>query len=219
MMHECELCSEIASRPSRFSRIYKDVLPDRIIAATPNFLLFPSIGQLGDAHLLVVSRAHYTAVTQLPAAQRHEISFLVGRARSWLKETAGQNILIFENGDPDGQGRMGCTISHMHLHIVASTKTFLPIRSVVESLGADCVQSLDALQYVTTAYSYIEFSESDALLITRRLPSQTLRRLLALEFGRHDRDWRAKGRERELVELVLAGKAELLLRPYDFAAA
>jgi diadenosine tetraphosphate (Ap4A) HIT family hydrolase len=88
------------------------------VGGSTNFVVLPSIGQLGDAHFMIVSRMHETAFTNLRPDLRHELLVLLCHARRWLKAKVGGHQIVFENGDPRGLGRMNCSISHLHVHLV-----------------------------------------------------------------------------------------------------
>jgi len=199
---DCELCDELEGRASRFTRIYQTSLEDRIVASTENFVALPSIGQIGDAHIMIVSKAHETSFAQLGAEMREEILGLLSLIRKWLEANIGQYIVVFENGDPTGGGRMGCTISHLHLHIIASRRALQNIDTAVLSLEGEQIQNLNSLPVINDSYSFIQLPNNYAHLIHYRLPSQTLRRIVAQEAGGANWDWRQAEREDNLISLV-----------------
>src|SRR6266853_4685409 len=93
---DCELCAEIAGPPSRFSAIYCELLSSRVLAQTANFLVIPSLGQLGDAHLMVVSRGHETATANLGGDKREEMLWLVNDVQNFFLENSATNILFLK---------------------------------------------------------------------------------------------------------------------------
>jgi diadenosine tetraphosphate (Ap4A) HIT family hydrolase len=209
MTRTCELCDEIAGLSSRFDQVYGNILRDRIVFCTRNFVVMPSIGQLGDGHLMIVSRLHVTAASHLDTRMRKELTTLIRYIRDWMSVSVGSNVVVFENGDPKGNGQMGCTIGHLHVHLVASRQPTPTLLVALYSLGAKASPGLPELQEVSDAYSWIEMGRGNALVIPHRLPSQTLRRLIAGELGIDRWDWQDAGREQQLIELVRAARAGL----------
>lgn len=205
-MFKCELCAEIAGLPSRFASIYREDDWGRIILTSENFVVLPSIGQLGEGHLMIVSKAHHTAVAQLDIRSREELVVVSNRVRTWMQSRIAQHVVLFENGDPAGNGRMGCTISHLHVHLVASNRPMTGLQMAFGLLGAECIRGLDALPRLRDAYSCIEFASAEGLLVRRRLPSQTLRKVVADQLGSKRWDWRLAGQEQQLLELVRTGR-------------
>jgi diadenosine tetraphosphate (Ap4A) HIT family hydrolase len=209
MACECEICAELAGLPCRFHHIYGAASRHRIVASSPNFVVLPSLGQLGDAHLMVVSRRHETAVSRLEIALRQELHDLVVRVHVWLKTEVAPQILTFENGDPDGAGQMSCTVSHLHVHVVASRQVPANLHSKLQALGGEQVESFESVLSVQSAYSFVQTNPEAPMLIPNRLPSQTLRRLVARELGACNWDWRTAEREVQLQELVAFARVGL----------
>jgi diadenosine tetraphosphate (Ap4A) HIT family hydrolase len=164
----CELCAELAGSQSRFSSLYSGKLKNRIVGGSKNFVLMPSIGQLGDAHFMIVSRTHETAVANLSPDLRRELMFLLSHTRSWLTAKLGSHHVAFENGDPKGIGRMNCSISHLHVHLVASRHNLPSLARSVQQLGSQSVSSLDAITDIADPYSFVEIDSSGIQLIRRQ---------------------------------------------------
>ena len=203
----CELCAELRGSSSRFSTIYGRHSESRILAKTNNFVVMPSIGMLGDAHLMVVSATHETAASKLSPPLKVELDQIVSALRNWLHGVVGQNVLVFENGDPAANGEMGCTISHLHVHLVA---TNAPIDKIVADVGAlgrlREVAGLTEIPASVAAYSFFDGGDR-ALVIEQRLPSQTIRRLIASAIGEPRWDWRQVEAEPKLISLMESSRA------------
>jgi len=196
--HCCELCAELAGAPSRFSSLYGTVLKTRIVAESAHFVVMPSLGQLGDAHLMIVSRGHETAVSNLTPDARQDLFLLLSHTRSWLQAKFGGHHIVFENGDPKGTGRMNCSITHLHVHLVATRRTLSSIARHLHRFSPEQLSSLDAVADIADAYSLLQVDGIGLQLIRRKLPSQTLRKLIALEIGMSNWDWREVGTENQL---------------------
>jgi diadenosine tetraphosphate (Ap4A) HIT family hydrolase len=209
MACNCEICTELARSPSRFSSLYVGKLNDRIVGGSKNFVVMPSIGQLGDAHLMIVSRRHETALARLSRDLRKELLSLLADIRRWLKTKVGGYHVAFENGDPNGTGHTSCSISHLHVHVVAS-RHFMPnLSSSLDRLGAEPIASMDVVTNLEDSYSFIDVGQGGSRLIRNRLPSQTLRKIIAREIGMSKWDWREAENEDQLIGLALAARSEM----------
>jgi diadenosine tetraphosphate (Ap4A) HIT family hydrolase len=204
----CEFCTEIRGMPSRFSRLYLRYLHTRIVTETEHFLVLPSLGQLGVIHLLLVSREHATAVSNLSPQLREELRELVSLISWYFAKKFGLEAVVFENGDPQGVGNTSCSISHLHVHVVAVPHKSLALSHSIRLFSPIRVGSLDDLRGCRSAYSYLELS-GDHWLIDRQLRSQTIRRLIAQTEASVSWDWRKMGRERKLVEIVHSMRGRL----------
>ena len=209
MVDTCELCAEIRGLPSRFSAIYGHVLKDRTVSATKNFLIIPSLGQIGEAHFLIASRSHETALACLTSHLFKEMLQTIDRVRAWLKTEFGDHIVVFENGDPKGIGKMGCTISHLHVHVVASRKPFSRLESWLKDVHAQTIEITEQVISSADAYSYVDLGPNRQFIIRDRLPSQTIRQHIAVGLGTSNWDWRSAEREDRLPPLVYAAQAGL----------
>jgi ATP adenylyltransferase len=200
---DCELCAERAGWQSRFGSLYRGHLSSRIMAQTANFLVLPSLGQLGDAHLMVISREHKTAVSNVTADQRDEMLTIVGDVRNFLVKKFGRRYVIFENGDPEGQGRMGCSISHMHIHLVGFRHQMPDLYTRIRGLGGYSFRGgLGALSEFRQAYSYAEFPAGEGLIVSRPLPSQTLRKVISDAMRSPKWNWQEAAVEEQIIGLV-----------------
>ncbi len=101
---ECVFCKIVAGQiPS--AKVYED---DACIA-------FLDIGPLADAHLLLVPRAHYEWITDMPGEQ---VGVVAGRipklARAVLKVSDAEGFNVLQNnGRSSGQA-----VPHVHFHII-----------------------------------------------------------------------------------------------------
>lgn len=170
----------------------------------------PSIGQLGDAHLMIVSRTHETALANLTPGSRKELISLLADTRNWLKAKLGGYDIVFENGDPIGLGRMNCSVSHLHVHVVASRRHRLPnLTQSIYQFGAEPISTLEDVATIRDSYSFVDTAQTGLQLIRKRLPSQTLRKLIAFEIGMPAWDWREASREDQLCDLAVVARSEL----------
>jgi histidine triad (HIT) family protein len=101
---DCVFCKIVAGQvPS--AKVYED---DACIA-------FLDIGPLADAHLLLVPRAHYEWISDMPAEQ---VAAVAGRipqlARAVMKVSRAEGFNVLQNnGKASGQA-----VPHVHFHII-----------------------------------------------------------------------------------------------------
>jgi hypothetical protein len=128
---------------------------------------------------------------------------LIERARLLLRQEFGNQHLLFENGDPEGRGEMGCSISHLHVHLVGFGSPLPDLSGQVRDLRGEAAQGgLRGLSGISGAYSYLELPVGRGFLLARRLPSQTLRKMIAGAIGSPRWDWEEVGIEEQLITLV-----------------
>jgi hypothetical protein len=71
---------------------------------------------------------------------------------------------------------------------------------------------MTAVGHLTDTYSLVETEDAGVQLIQKRLPSQTLRKIIARELGASKWDWREGSAEDQLIALALTANSELALR-------
>ena len=98
---------------------------------------------------------------------------------------------------------MACSISHMHVHFVGFRSAVPDLREKIRTLGAVPVgEGLRAFAGIDSAYSYVGFPTDEGLLVSRWLPSQTLRKMIATAIGIPAWDWVEAGVEKQLIEVA-----------------
>ena len=70
---------------------------DRILYKSDNFVVFPSLGQIVEGHLLIASREHYIAMGEIPSKFYSELNSVCQKARRVLTENY-ESPLFFEHG-------------------------------------------------------------------------------------------------------------------------
>ena len=98
-----------------FCKIVAKEIPAAIVYEDQSVLAFLDVGPLADGHLLLVPRAHYPLLVDLPAVDSARLGELLPAAGAALLEVAGAsgfNVLI-NNGKIAGQ-----VVPHVHLHLI-----------------------------------------------------------------------------------------------------
>jgi len=202
----CDYCDEFAGRTCVFSKIYADVLQDRLVAHSDSFVAFPTLGQIVPGYLLVAPIAHVENLARLPRLATEELDVFMRRL---LANVGARECVIFEHGSTQATGG-GCGIYHAHLHVIPH-RHFL-LREMLPGATSHFASLPEALLSVAQLAEYLLFGSNGqyaTLDITGRkdeFPSQYFRRRVAAALGCDmSWDWRqAVLPERALVDTVEA---------------
>jgi len=201
-MSACDICLEILDEEnSRFARaLASDALRSAIIAESSHFVALPSLGPLVFGHSLIVSREHERSLVVYAGENQlwSEISELVGRLHSLLKQVCNQSaLLIFEHGSIRDQST-SCSTTHAHLHLLPlSSKTIFKALDMIpaheshrtwDDLLNTCqiMEKFIWLGSISAACNLTLFEPIPA----RDLPSQFMRKVVAQVLGAGTWDWR-----------------------------
>ena len=90
----------------------------RIISSENSTFTVPSLGGLGNTHLLVCTREHYPCLRDCTQATRDDVVSTVSRISKDLRQRSGGHTFIFENGSSFHNMSEPRCIDHTHVHIV-----------------------------------------------------------------------------------------------------
>lgn len=198
----CEFCDEFANGVNnKFYARYGSNLRSRLVLASENFRVFPSIGQLVEGYTLVAPVTHYAAIDEVPPSLLAECRHVYRQVKESISDIYGQ-CLCYEHGARD-QNSGGCGIYHAHLHVVPFEAYPDPIAKLKELFPYKRLKAFDDMRPLTenlSSYLFYEDMESNRyLFLSGKLPSQYMRRLLAETIGTADWDWRSAGKEERLL--------------------
>jgi hypothetical protein len=191
----CPVCLELV-HPDMTVLSLVDNGRGRVLSSSIGWALMPSLGALGEHHLLLVPRNHYRSIarawSKLDQAAPIELISLM------RKKLDPGSALIFEHGEPEsGPARTGACIDHAHLHILPGMGRFLD-RVATHFQFDTTYRSLEdaMLEADRNGYHLIgaigEETEIHLRSISGPVPSQFLRRIIARAIGTRDSwDWRA----------------------------
>jgi diadenosine tetraphosphate (Ap4A) HIT family hydrolase len=201
----CDFCNEFdAGTSNGFYARYHETPPSRIILATKNFRVFPSIGQLLEGYLLIAPLSHYKTVDEIPSELLVELVHICGLVRTVLSQIYG-TCVCFEHGSR-GPLNGGCGIYHAHLHMTPLAEIPDPVDILKLRFPYTELAHLNEIRKPSAGLSsYLLYQDSHArhyLFDTGPLPSQYMRKLLADALGNQDWDWRIAGREERLLATI-----------------
>lgn len=166
----------------------------RVLHETDNFLVVPTIGQMGiEGYLLVLSKEHKIGVGDVADSQHKELRDVVDHTRSVLQQQYGVPSLVFEHGPRVCGVRGGGCLDHAHLHVVPGVTIAKPLLEelLVGLEEADHffkVERIEGFKRVAdiyaarkTSYLYVDDPSKFSLVteVNTHIPSQFLRRIIA----------------------------------------
>ncbi|MFQ5591689.1 MAG: HIT family protein [Phycisphaerae bacterium] len=98
-----------------FCRIVAVETPAFVIFENDAVVAFLDIGPLAEGHVLVIPRAHYAKLSELPVSECAQLGAVlpsIARALLEVTDAAGFNLLVNE-GRTAGQ-----LVSHVHIHLI-----------------------------------------------------------------------------------------------------
>src|ERR1043165_2159150 len=122
---QCSICAEIRGGPGR---LYPDRLPgarvrSRTLWECNEYWLVPSVGPLGPAHLMLVSRAHMPSLAGLQPSDLMLAAYLLPALQAVVRGLSNYedaHVITFEHGSAGSNQQAGSCIDHCHLHIVGT---------------------------------------------------------------------------------------------------
>jgi histidine triad (HIT) family protein len=101
-----------------FCKIVAGQIPSMFVFETENCVAFLDVGPLSAGHFLLIPKAHYTRLEEMPTKLATEIGSLLPKLGKALQEAMnpqGYNLLQ-NNGSVAGQA-----VEHLHFHFIPRT--------------------------------------------------------------------------------------------------
>lgn len=203
----CSLCCEIHNLPN--NNLLKNFFGarfDRTIKKSENFLIVPSLGQIVEGYLLIITKYHYLSMSHLPIEYYEELKSLIDTARDMIKKLYDKKVIIFEHGMMCKEKRAGACVDHAHLNIVPCNKDIFPF--FYKKLKFKSLTSIEELKgHYDKGEPYLYYSsptlQQMSAAVPNYLPSQYVRKILAKEvYNTRKWDWKIYP-EREQMSLFL----------------
>jgi diadenosine tetraphosphate (Ap4A) HIT family hydrolase len=159
----------------------------------------PTIGPLSPGHVLLMPRRHITSFGELSTLEASAAIRAILELESILHRRFGESI-AFEHGSMSLRGAGGCGVDHAHMHFVPVPRRVngLPPISGArwKQLGDGWLAELRDLARSRSPYVVIR-SLGGGHFVTpvRSLPSQFVRRWVAVQIGSITWDWRQSDAE------------------------
>lgn len=201
-MFSCQYCEEFESGKLE---INGQDLGNRIIFESDNFVVVPSLGQIVEGYLLIISKKHYTSIGEIPPGLHDELDTVCQKVRKILFDSYGMP-LFFEHGPSCKRQKGGSCIDHAHLHVVPVQIDILPELS--KHFRYKIIKSFDALKKQFdkgVSYFFYESNLRERYLfeVSEIVPSQYIRQIIASKIGKPERwDWRSCFGINELLKTI-----------------
>ncbi len=190
-MEICPYCEEFERGSLRIGDFH---FGDRMLYLSPNFVVFPTVGQIVEGYLLIASRVHYLGVGQVPNTLYAELEEVKGLVKNVLIAEYGPSVVFFEHGPASEVRKGGCCIEHAHLHCVPVEVDILKELSANFTLQRiDNFLPLKQLFANGIPYLYWENAQGQRFVfaVAEVIPPQYIRQIIASKIGKIDRwDWR-----------------------------
>lgn len=195
----CGFCAELHSVGQENNLLQKTIFPScglssRVVYQTDHFVVIPTLGALVEGYLLIVSKAHYESIRQIPKEFISEFDEVVHKVKSVIRSTYGKNSVCFEHGAASCSNKFGGCIDHAHLHVVPCEET---LSETIREFGMELmpIPSLAALSDIvdrSQPYLYWEDPEESKYVIQDSfVPSQFFRKIIAHHYSVIEQwDWR-----------------------------
>lgn len=107
-----------------FCKIAAKQIPARIAFENERVIAFHDLFPQAPTHLLIIPKAHYTTLNDVPASEAALVGELVTTASQLAKELdfAEPGYRVVMNCNPDG----GQSVYHIHLHLLAGRRLNWP---------------------------------------------------------------------------------------------
>jgi diadenosine tetraphosphate (Ap4A) HIT family hydrolase len=207
----CPFCIEFEDiEESEFRGIFpREVLLDRFIKSTSNFVSLAALGAIRAGYLLILPKTHYKSFSFLSSEHANEEHIL----KNFLVDVVEKLYsipIVFEHGSMDDESLAGGCIDHAHLHILPTNSDLFPrLSKEFQYKPIGHLAELSTLRLQEQPYIYYErANQGYAFLVNHDLPSQFMRRLLLEEEGNPDEwDWEVFLGKEKIVETVHKLKA------------
>lgn len=107
-MGKCVLCN-----------LDNNKIENTIIEETRNFYITPALGALVDGYILIISKRHISAMSELNDREIQEYIDIIKKYREIFKKIYNKYPIVFEHGTSNIQKELSAgSVIHAHTHIV-----------------------------------------------------------------------------------------------------
>ena len=100
-----------------FCKIAAKQIPSKLLYESDRVLAFPDIGAQAPIHILIIPKAHYAHLGEIPAEHLGVVEEMFATARRLAAEQGVQDrgYRLVMNVNPEG----GQSVFHVHMHLLA----------------------------------------------------------------------------------------------------
>jgi ATP adenylyltransferase len=188
-LSSCGFCRALEDPP--------DSAAQTVLAESPAFVVWPSLGALIPGWTLILPKEHHLALAELSDEKLDELSSLHRLIQSKLTASGFGSTVSFEHGPAFPGQEVGCGVDHAHLHVVPTDANVLEgAAHLFPALRWRKVSSIASARsgfIAGESYLYVEDQFGRSWLAHHSdIPSQLIRQVIAFDLGRSDEfNWRA----------------------------
>ena len=205
----CGFCAELNNTDQENNLLQKIITPNtgiesRVVYETDHFVVVPTLGALVEGYLLIISKAHYESIRQIPEELFPEFENMVHKAKSVIASTYQKRVVCFEHGAVSCSNKFGGCIDHAHLHVIPCNET---LSGAIQEFGMK-LQPIPSLNTLLDAVGenqpYLYWEDADGSKYVIRdgfIPSQFFRKIIADHYSIAEQwDWRQELNLKNLLE-------------------
>ncbi|MFO1464091.1 MAG: histidine triad nucleotide-binding protein [bacterium] len=100
-----------------FCKIANHQIPTQALFESDRVLAFPDIGAQAPVHILIIPKAHYAHLGEIPEAELGVLQEMASAARKLAadRDVAERGYRLVMNVNPEG----GQSVYHVHMHLLA----------------------------------------------------------------------------------------------------
>jgi len=106
-MNNCTFCNFDTNR-----------IENTIIEETKHFYILPALGSFVEGYLLLVSKRHVLAMSELNLEEKVEFLSIIQKYQNLFLKLYGTYPIIFEHGTVNSALNSANSVSHAHIHLV-----------------------------------------------------------------------------------------------------
>lgn len=175
-----------------FCNIDKAKIENTIIEETSNFFVIPAVGALVEGYILIISKNHIYAMSELTIEEMKEYENLINKYRGIFKSIYAKYPIVFEHGSPNINNSIKAnSITHAHTHIV--NHNYKDEKNLIEDLHFKKMKSIKQIMNKNSDnYIFYMNANKDMYFTNKFNPiSQIMRIKIAEDLNKlFEYDWR-----------------------------
>lgn len=200
-MKNCALCKEINN--NNFEHKGKNY-GNRILFESKSFVVVPSLGQLLEGHLLILTKKHHVCMGELIDDLFVELNELMVKVRNFLEKHFG-SCIFFEHGVFENFLSTEKYVGHARLHALPAKIENLDdgFKKYGSVFVLEKVSDLNSIYNEKKSYLFFENHKQKkfAVIVPHIIPEQFLRRVIVKRLGLNT-NWNWK-KEPKIDEMLL----------------
>lgn len=183
----CPFCNEFSDKENN------PINQNRIILETQNFVVLPTTGGFIENYQLIIPKKHINCFGELSESEVEEMKSIIDWQKKINKIYFNSNTSMFEHGALHPHNESGKSIVHAHMHIFPNDKSLLKQIEEYNFKVEEISDIIELSNICKEKESYIYYNDIDNknyVISHEGIPSQFLRKLLAVNNSIENWNWR-----------------------------